>query len=189
MFGKSFWQYVLRDGALLGIVMTASHLFESYMLFSDRPLGSISLIVTIEMLATAIFFVWYLYRCTKRRSLEADPQVGFPYSSGLLYIFIMSVLSGVLVGISHTRYINIIGGYGAYVDAIVARFEQMQSLMPVDSSVLFDEMIDQLMATEKPTLMQTIVSSVNNYIISGGFMGLIIAAIVRREPKRDGFTE
>ena len=189
MLGKTFWQEVLRDGAVLGLVMAASHLFESFMLFGDVALGSMSLIVTIEMLVVAIFFVWYLYRSAKRRSLEADAQVGFPYSTGLLYVFLMSVLSGVLVGLSHIIYISAIGGYGAYVDAVVVRFEQIAALMPVDNSALFDQMIEQLTAAEKPTAMQTIVSSVNNYIIFGGFMGLIIAAIVRREPKRDNFTE
>lgn len=189
MIGKSFWQEVLRDGAILGLVMAASHLFESFMLFGDMSLSSMSLVVTIEMLVAAIFFVWYLYRSAKRCSLEADPQIGFPYSTGLLYVFVMSVLSGVLVGLSHIIYINAIGGYGAYVDAVVVRFEQMAELMPVDNSALFDQMIDQLTASEKPTAMQAIVSSVNNYIISGGFMGLIIAGVVRREPKRDNFTE
>ena len=65
----------------------------------------------------------------------------------------------------------------------------MAALMPTDNSALFDQMIDQLTASEKPSVMQTIISSVDNYIISGGFMGLIIAAVVRREPKRDNFTE
>ena len=189
MFGKTFWQEVLRDGAVLGLVMAASHLFESFMLFGDMELGSMSLVVTIEMLAAAIFFVWYIYRSTKRRSLEADAQLGFPYSTGLFYIFVMSVLSGVLVGLSHIIYISAIGGYGAYVDAVVVRFEQMAALMPVDNSALFDQMIEQLTNSERPTAMQAIVSSVNNYIISGGFLGLIIAGIVRREPKRDNFTE
>lgn len=189
MFGKSFWQQLLRDGAVLGLVMAASHLFESFMLFGNMSLSGMSLVVTIEMLIAAIFFVWFLYRSTKRRSLEADPQFGFPYSTGLLYVFVMSVLSGVLVGLSHIIYISAIGGYGAYVDAVIIRFEQMAALMPADNSALFDQMIDQLTASEKPSVMQTIISSVDNYIISGGFMGLIIAAVVRREPKSDNFTE
>ena len=61
MFGKSFWQGVLRDGAVLGLVMAASHLFESFMLYGNMALGKVSLIITIEMLAAAIFFVWYLF--------------------------------------------------------------------------------------------------------------------------------
>ena len=79
--------------------------------------------------------------------------------------------------------------YNNDVDAVIVRFEQMAALMPADNSALFDQMIDQLTASEKPSVMQTIISSVDNYIISGGFMGLIIAAVVRREPKRDNLTE
>ena len=55
MFGKSFWQGVLRDGAVLGLVMATSHVFESYMLYGDMALGRASLIIIVEMLAAALF--------------------------------------------------------------------------------------------------------------------------------------
>lgn len=188
MFNKSFWQEVLRDGAVLGLVMAASHIFESVILFGDMPLTKASVIVTIEMFAAAIFFVWYLYRSAKRCSLRADAKLGFPYSTGLLYIFTMSVLAGVLVGLSQVVYVKAMGGYGAYVEGMISRFEDMAALMPVDGG-MFDQMIDQLLASEKPSAIESIVASVNNYIISGSFVGLIVAAIVRREPENSNLSE
>ena len=188
MFGKSFWQGVLRDGAVLGLVMAASHLFESFMLYGNMALGKVSLIITIEMLAAAIFFVWYLYRSAKCRSMEMAPEQGFPYSVALSYIFILSILAGVLVGFSQIIYVGAIGGYGVYIEGIISRYEDMASLMPVDDS-MFDQLIDQLSASEKPTVIQTIISSVNNYIICGCIIGLIVAGVVRREPQKNTFEE
>lgn len=188
MFGKSFWQGVLRDGAVLGLVMATSHVFESYMLYGDMALGRASLIITVEMLAAALFFVWYVHRSAKRRAMEMDAELGFPYSAALLYIFVISILSGVLVGLSQIVYVNAVGGYDAYIQGIISRYEEMATLMPVDNS-LFDEMIEQLQASEAPTAMQTIIASINSYIISGGIVGLIVAGIVRREPQKSNFNE
>ena len=80
------------------------------------------------------------------------------------------------------------GGYDAYIQGIISRYEEMATLMPVDNS-LFDEMIEQLQASEAPTAMQTIISSINSYIISGGIVGLIVAGIVRREPQKNTFEK
>ena len=54
---------------------------------------------------------------------------------------------------------------------------------------VFDQLIDQLSASEKPTVIQTIISSVNNYIIFGCIIGLIVAGVVRREPQKNTFEE
>jgi hypothetical protein len=188
MLGKLFWQGALQDGAVLGLVMAASHIFESFMMYGDMALGKVSLIVTIEMLAAAIFFVWYLYRSAKRRSMEVNPEQGFPYSVGLLYIFVISILCGVLVGFSQVIYVGAIGGYDIYIEGIISRYEDMAALMPVDDS-MFDQFIDQLSASERPTVMQSVISSVDSYIIFGCIVGLIVAGIVRREPQKSNFGE
>lgn len=187
MFGKMFWQYVLRDGAILGLVMALSHVFESWMLMCDWPLNQVSLYISIEMLAAAIFFVWYIYRSTKHCSLAMESEQGFPYTAALFYAMMMSLLAGVLAGLSQSIYTSIIG-YGAYIDGYIARLEEMLSLMPMDSTT-FDNVIDQLRATEQPSVFANVLSSMNTYMFFGAIVGLIVAAIVRRNPQNGNITK
>lgn len=187
MFGKIFWQNVMRDGAILGLVMALSHLFESSMLMSERPLSEASIYISIEMLAATVFFVWYIYRSTKRCSLGAEPELGFPFSAALFYSMMMSLLAGVVVGLSQSIYTNVIG-YGAYIDGYVARIDEIAAMMPVDTGA-FDEFVDQLRAAEAPTIFNNVLSSMNTYIFFGAIVGLVVAAIVRRDPQNGNITK
>ena len=187
MFGKLFWQNLLRDGAILGVVMALSHIFESYFLFGDISMGKASLVVSIEMLIVAVFFVWYIYRSVKRRSLEASDEQGFAYSTGLFYIFLMSVLTGVLVGLGQTIFVGVIG-YDTYIEGIISRYEDMMSLMPMQNA-MFEEMLNELSSSPKPSVFDNVIASVNNYIISGGIIGLLVAGVVRRDPNPANFQE
>jgi uncharacterized membrane protein len=99
----------------------------------------------------------------------------------------MSLLAGVLAGLSQSIYTSIIG-YGAYIDGYIARLEEMLSLMPMDSTT-FDNVIDQLRATEQPSVFANVLSSMNTYMFFGAIVGLIVAAIVRRNPQNGNITK
>lgn len=182
MNNSSFWADALRDGAILGVVMALSRVIESYLLINlDLSLNTMSVIVFVEMIVAAIAFVWLLYRFTKRRSLAAEAELGFTYGQGLIYAFFISVLAGVLVGVASHLFFAVVG-YESYVERYVTRIDQMGAMMP-GSEALIDDLVDAMESSTRPTIWDNLLASVNNYIIAGTILGLIIAFKVRRDPQ------
>ena len=189
---NSFWSDVLRDGALLGLAMGLSRIIENTLqLQGSMPITTTYLILAVEMIASMAIFVWLLYRFTKRRAMAADPAEGFPYGQGLIYAFVVSVLTGVVVGLANTLYIVAIG-YESYVEGVIANLESTASFVAsidttgaaVDSyNDMMDTMIETIESTPRPSVFANIFASLNSYIVWGTLVGLIIARAVRREPK------
>ena len=74
---KEFWYDVMRSGAILGIIMAASRIFERYVLFfSDMPLSTLSILYLGETVISCVVFIWLLLRFSRRRAAACDPQVG-----------------------------------------------------------------------------------------------------------------
>ena len=46
----------------------------------------------------------------------------------------------------------------------------------------YEQLIDQIGSQPEPSLFAIIFASIRNYLLLGGFVGLIIAAVVKREP-------
>lgn len=177
-----FWGDALRDGAILGVVMALSRVLESYLLVDlEFSLDRMSIIVFVEMIAATVAFVWLLHRFTKRRAMAAPMEEGFPYGSGLIYAFTISVLTGVIVGFASYLFIEVVG-YQNYVEGYVGRIDQMGAMMP-GSEALIDDLVEAVESSPKPSIFDNILASVNNYIITGTILGLIIARMVRREPQ------
>lgn len=186
MNNKDFWQDVLRSGALLGVVMSFSLIVEQYiMVCSPLSLAMGSFIYFVEWCSVAVIFVVALYRLTRRRAKESDPQVGYGYAQALSYILLISALTGVVVGVVHMLFISIIG-YDGYVEGMLHRIDEMRSMMLASGggsyNALFEQMVSGLRSAEQPTIIDYVISSANNYILCGGVVGLIIAGFVRREP-------
>ena len=186
MNNKDFWQDVLRSGALLGVVMSLSLIVEQYiMVCSPLSLAMGSFIYFVEWCSVAVIFVVALYRLTRRRAKESDPQVGYGYAQALSYILLISALTGVVVGVVHMLFISVIG-YDGYVEGMLHRIDEMRSMMLASGggsyNALFEQMVSGLRSAEQPTIIDYVISSANNYILCGGVVGLIIAGFVRREP-------
>ncbi|MBR5205669.1 MAG: DUF4199 domain-containing protein [Alistipes sp.] len=186
MNNKDFWQDVLRSGALLGVVMSFSLIVEQYiMVCSPLSLAMGSFIYFVEWCSVAVIFVAALYRLTRRRAKESDPQVGYGYAQALSYILLISALTGVVVGVVHMLFISVIG-YDGYVEGMLHRIDEMRSMMLASGggsyNALFEQMVSGLRSAEQPTIIDYVILSANNYILCGGVVGLIIAGFVRREP-------
>lgn len=186
MNNKDFWQDVLRSGALLGVVMSFSLIVEQYiMVCSPLSLAMGSFIYFVEWCSVAVIFVAALYRLTRRRAKESDPQVGYGYAQALSYMLLISALTGVVVGVVHMLFISVIG-YDGYVEGMLHRIDEMRSMMLASGggsyNALFEQMVSGLRSAEQPTIIDYVISSANNYILCGGVVGLIIAGFVRREP-------
>ena len=116
---------MLRSGAIIGLVMSISHIFEQYMMaFSDVDLIKSTIICGIEWLVAAVVFIWLIARFTKRRAMAVPTEIGVTYSYLLSFIILTSMLTGVLVGVADTLFISAMG-YDNYILGFVDRIDQL----------------------------------------------------------------
>lgn len=205
---KDFWMDVLRSAAIVGIVMSVSHIFEKYItLFSDLGLGASSLIIFIEGIVAAVLFVGMLYYFTRRLAKNWDEKVEymgqvldvkFSYSRALSYVLTVSMLASVIVGVASTIYVDIIG-YDIYLAAQIAYIEETvdfvnaagqmsgsENLVSVES---MEDFVSQLEASERPSMFANIISLMSSYMLYGGLTGLVVAAVARRNIKQNVSSE
>jgi hypothetical protein len=205
---KDFWMDVLRSAAIVGIVMSVSHIFEKYItLFSDLGLGASSLIIFIEGIVAAVLFVGMLYYFTRRLAKNWNERVEymgqvldvkFSYSRALSYVLTVSMLASVIVGVASTIYVDIIG-YDIYLAAQIAYIEETvdfvnaagqmsgsENLVSVES---MEDFVSQLEASERPSMFANIISLMSSYMLYGGLTGLVVAAVARRNIKQNVSSE
>ena len=199
---------VLRSAAIVGIVMSVSHIFEKYItLFSDLGLGASSLIIFIEGIVAAVLFVGMLYYFTRRLAKNWNERVEymgqvldvkFSYSRALSYVLTVSMLASVIVGVASTIYVDIVG-YDIYLAAQIAYIEETvdfvnaagqmsgsENLVSVES---MEDFVSQLEASECPSMFANIISLMSSYMLYGGLTGLVVAAVARRNIKQNVSSE
>jgi hypothetical protein len=188
MNNKTFFSDAMMAGAIVGVVMALSRIFERYELFfSTSELLSVVTPYAIEWVLMVGIFVWLLFFFTRRRAKAADTEVGFSYGQALSFVLVVSMLAGIIVGLADTIFINAMG-YDVYVDGMVSRIAEMRNLY-IEAGLTqadvksFDEMAAAARMTEQPSIFMNIFVDLYNYILFGGLPGLIIAAIVRRQPE------
>ena len=188
MNNKTFFSDAMMAGAVVGVVMALSRIFERYELFfSTSELLSVVTPYAIEWVLMVGIFVWLLFFFTRRRAKAADAEVGFSYGQALSFVLVVSMLTGIIVGLADTIFINAMG-YDVYVDGMVTRIGQMRNLY-IEAGLTqadvksFDEMAAAARMAEQPSIFMNIFVDLYNYILFGGLPGLIIAAIVRRQPE------
>ena len=113
---KTFWSDAARYGAYVGLLLAASSVLETGVLFS----GKIGLyaIIMIEWLAVAVLHFYLLLRFTRRRSALAAAADGFSFGEGYGYVLSMSLPAGLLLGVVNYIFLHLVLGYGNYVDKI-----------------------------------------------------------------------
>ena len=195
---------VLRSSAILGVVMAISHIFERHiMLFSGLSLGTSSLILLLEGLVAAVVFVGMLYYFTRRLAKGWDEKVEFmgqmldvkfSYSRALSYVLTVSMLASIIVGVASTIYVDVVG-YDVYIAAqidyvqetvdLVSAYVQVSGDEGVLSAKGMENMIMQMETSERPSMFATIISLMSSYMLYGGLVGLVIAAVARRNVKKN----
>lgn len=204
---KNFWMDVLRSAAILGVVMAISHVFEQYMLlFSSVDVLTASLIICFEYIAVIVVFVWLTFRFTRNVARNWIDQVTLPdgnivevqftYGRALSYILMVSMLAGVIVGITNTIFIDIMG-YDMFVMGNLHRIDEVNALLEsmaaaegsqvliADYNKLFDDYRELILTAERPSMFSNIISHMSNYMFSGGVVGLAIAYFARRNVKKN----
>lgn len=204
---KNFWMDVLRSAAILGVVMSLSHVFEQYMLlFSRVDLLTASLIICFEYIAVIVVFVWLTFRFTRNVARNWIDQVTLPdgniievkftYGRALSYILMVSMLAGVIVGLVNTIFIDIMG-YDMFVMSNLNRIDELKAMLEgmagaggsqaliADYNNMFDDYREVILTAERPSMFSNIVSHMSNYMFSGGIVGLAIAYFARRNVKKN----
>ena len=199
---------VLRSSAILGVVMAISHIFERHiMLFSGLSLGTSSLILLLEGLVAAVVFVGMLYYFTRRLAKGWDEKVEFmgqvldvkfSYSRALSYVLTVSMLASIIVGVASTIYIDVVG-YDVYIAAQIDYVQETVDFVKAYGQISGDEgvlsakgmenMIMQMETSERPSMFATIISLMSSYMLYGGLVGLVIAAVARRNVKKNVSNE
>ena len=188
MINREYWHDVLRSGAILGLVMALSSIFERYLLLaSNLTLGTATMLYLGEAVVACVVFIWLIVRSTRCRRDAGDPRFGFNYSTALSYILLISMLAGVIVGVAGTIFTSAIG-YDAYIAGNIARLEEAKTLyvglgVGANDLVLFDERVHRIRTAPQPTMLQNVLASFSNYILFGGIPGLIIAGVLSRKPQ------
>lgn len=204
---KNFWMDVLRSAAILGVVMALSHIFEQYMLlFSSVDVLTASLIICFEYIAIIVVFVWLVYRFTRSVARNWIDQVTLPdgnivevkftYGRALSYILMVSMLAGVIVGLSNTIFIDIMG-YDLFIEGNLNRINEVKLMLDgmagaegsqaliADYNKMFDDYRELILTAERPSMFSNIISHMSNYMFSGGIVGLAIAYFARRNAKKN----
>ena len=174
MYNKEFWYDVMRSGAILGIIMAASRIVERYVLFySDMELATASFLYLGESILACVVFIWLLVRFSRRRALQSDSRLGFSYGMALSYIILVSMFTGIIVGVGDTLFTSLMG-YDGYVAGTISRLNEVK---------IFDDVVHAVRTATQPTMLQSVFSSFSNYILYGALPGFIIAASVKRNPE------
>ena len=190
---KEFWSDVLRSGAILGVVMSLSRIFEiNLFAFSDMDFLDMSMVYLIELIIVIVAFIWLLVRFTRRRAQELSLSGTVTYSHLLLFILLTSMLTGALVGVADTIYVSIVG-YDNYVLGFVDRIDEFQQ-MSVDNGIQPSELVDfdnyttELRQMGRPSMFAAVFGQLYSYTFASLIPGFIIASVISRRYRRMGLN-
>lgn len=181
---KEFWNDVASKGALLGVLMALSRIFE-LALVSNWTVKSM-MIFGFECIIVAVIYVWLLYRFAKRAASRlGSKERGFSYVQGLIYVLWVSIFVGVIAGLANYLYIHYVIGYGNFVALIMWMMSMMSTIADMPSYLvqMVNEGLRALENSTEPSIFDYIISGINTYFLSGLVCGLFIAAGVKRGPE------
>ena len=178
---------VMSYGAILGLVMLASHIFEQCAVIYGGTMGWYS-VMGIEYIVAIVVYIWMLYRFAKSYSLEVMAQQSdvkmFSFSRAYGFIVSVSSLSGVIVGLGRYILHDLVIGHSEYTQAMISSLQAILKANPETAAMMgtYNQMFAQLAAQPEPTILQTVFSSVWSYFFASAIVALVIAAVVKKEP-------
>lgn len=188
MRGSIFWNDALKYGAILGVVMSLSMIFEHYILYySDVALGKAMTLYLLEWVAVVGIYIWLLYRFTKNFSNNFEPEEGFSFVMGIGFAMTLNLLVAVIVGMASTIFYSI-AGFEGLIEGYIGRIDEMMSTVGDNNLAMqslaadMDALRDNVRAMEQPSMLMSIVGTVSNYVMWGIVIDAIIALVLRRKP-------
>lgn len=175
---------ILTKGAILGVVMLISRILETSILHYGGSILWILLLV-LEWMAVAIVYVILLNAFTRgyaRKQLAIQKGFQhFSYSNGLSYAILISMLAGIIVAIGGYIFLHAVIGYDNFVDSNIAfitnAFREAKTEIPQDVQVMLKDM----KTNPALSIIDTVISSVWFYFLSGTVVGAIVAIFTRRK--------
>ena len=175
---------ILTKGAILGGVMLVSRILETSILHYG---GSIPWMFTLvlEWVAVAIVYVILLNAFTRgyaRKQLAIQKGFQhFSYGNGLSYAILISMLAGIIVAIGGYIFLHAVIGYDNFVDSNIAfitnAFREAKREIPQDVQVMLKDM----KTNPALSIIDTVIASVWNYLLSGAIVGAIVAIFTRHK--------
>ena len=175
-------------GAILGFVMLVSHIFEQCAIVYGGTLAWYGA-MGVEYLVAMVVYVWMLYRFTKNYSLAVMEQQSdvkmFSFGSGFGFALSMSVLASVIVGLGRYILHNLVIGHTEYTQSVISSLQGVLNANPETAAMMgtYNQMFAQMSAMPEPSIFETIFSAVWGYFFWGAIVGLVVAAMVKVEPK------
>ena len=188
MINTYFWKDILNKGAILGVLMTVSAIFEQCTIIYGGTISWMSA-MGFEYVVSIVVYVWLIYRFAKHFSLQVmDMQKDiktFSYAQGFLYVIMLSILTGVVVGLGTYIFRHFVVGYTEYVEATIRAMQNAlkESQLPSSVTSSYKQLFAQMASQVEPTIFSVLLSSCWNYMFTGTLLGLVIAGIVKREPQ------
>ena len=188
MKSSIFLNDMFTKGAILGVVMLASNILETSMIYYGATLSWL-VITSIEVLAAVALYCWLVLHFTKNYAnlmmSERKEMPYFSYGSGLNYAIDISMLAGVIVGFGGYMFRHYVIGFENYTTVYIKLMQDIVSQSEVPASMIgtYDQMFKAMEVQSEPSFIASIFSSVTNYLLAGTFVGLIVASKTKRAPK------
>ena len=182
-----FWNNALTAGAIIGLLMAVSHIFERYA-FSVGASLPLMIVASVEMLITSIVFVALLYLATRRYAKEVmagqENIKYFTFRQGFIYTIIVTALVGIIVGLADYIYISKIIGYDAYINGYLKTMRALLNIAPnPNTSAMFGTISKQLASAPEPGLFSVIFGYIQIYMLFIGTpIGIVIGLLTKRNP-------
>ena len=183
-----FLNDMLTKGAILGGVMMVSGILETSMICYGSSSKWLA-IMTAEIFVAMAIYIWLTFRFTKNYAklvlAERKHLPFFSFGNGFAYVVSISMLSGVIATLGNYMFRHYIVGFENYISANVKLIQDVISNTEVPASMVgtYDQMFKTIESQSEPSLISAIFSGVWTYLISGTVVGLIVAAITKREPQ------
>ena len=183
-----FLNDMLTKGAILGGVMMVSGILETSMICYGSSSKWLA-IMTAEIFVAMAIYIWLTFRFTKSYAklvlAERKHLPFFSFGNGFAYVVSISMLAGVIATLGNYMFRHYIVGFENYISANVKLIQDVISNTEVPASMVgtYDQMFKTIESQSEPSLISAIFSGVWTYLISGTVVGLIVAAITKREPQ------
>ena len=177
---------ILTKGAILGAVMLLSHIAELSMIYYGHSLfwTIFSFFEWLLVVALYIILVYFFTRSFANKVIalrKEEPY--FTYKNGLSYIVMISMLAGVIVGIGDYVYMHCVIGYENYITANIALAHETFQTTGTAMPDIIREMLLILQDQPEPSIIETLIGCLWNYMIAGTFVGAIVAIVTQRKAK------
>lgn len=178
---KDYWNSVLKNGALLGLLLAVSFMLEARMMIA----GSFAL-YALEWLVVVALHYYLLHRMTRTYARNFDPETGFTFGQGYGYVVSLSAVAGIVVGIVQYFYLHLFLGYANYTSRLtdaMTEYLAQNGGVPAAVEQSLAQAFEQLRNAPEPSAFQTFWGGFFPCVLFGAVFGLIIAGVLARQPK------